>query len=340
MLKVSRYFLVIAAVLMIAQTISADEPQSAAPTLKITNERICPGTISPYQYGQFIEYLCALTPSMFSEKLFDGSFEGVPAYRFAFRKETDRIEQPWYPDGATNRGEFQLDKADPFNGKVSQRIRQKPGDPATLGISQSGMYVKAGEPLRLSLHMRANDIKGPVKAAIWGEGKVYAVAEFSMLSNDWKGWAGTLTPTDSDTHATLTISFRGPGTLWIDRGLADAHPERVRLANRRGRGAEGPAAGHHPLRRQHDRGLRVEGHHRRPGQESAVYDLLGRPRTGQRRAGRVPRALPVGRRRAADLRAVHRQDAQGRRRSGGILQRPRHLADGQAQGRQRTRGPV
>ena len=79
MLKFSRYFLAIGVILATAWSVLADEPQPAAPTLKITNERICPGTISPYQYGQFIEYLCALTPSMFSEKLFDGSFEGVPA---------------------------------------------------------------------------------------------------------------------------------------------------------------------------------------------------------------------------------------------------------------------
>ncbi len=217
MLKFSRYFLAIGVVLLTACSVLADEPQPAAPTVKITNERICPGTISPYQYGQFIEYLCALMPSMFSEKLFDGSFEGVPPYRFAFRKETDRIEQPWYPDGATNRGEYQLDKADPFNGKVSQRIRQKPGDPATLGISQSGMYVKASEPLLLSLHLRADGVQGPVKAAIWGEGKDYATAEFSPVGKDWQRFEATLTPTDSDTRATLTISFRGPGTLWIDR---------------------------------------------------------------------------------------------------------------------------
>ncbi len=40
--------------------------------LRITPERLCQGEISPFQYGQFIEYLCALTPSMFSEQLFDG----------------------------------------------------------------------------------------------------------------------------------------------------------------------------------------------------------------------------------------------------------------------------
>ena len=37
---------------------------------------------------------------MFAEKVFDGSFEGVPPYKFAFRSQTDRVEQPWYPDGA------------------------------------------------------------------------------------------------------------------------------------------------------------------------------------------------------------------------------------------------
>jgi alpha-N-arabinofuranosidase len=216
MLKAPRYLPAIGVLLATACVAFADEPQ-APPTLKITNERICPGTISPYQYGQFIEYLCALTPSMYSEKLCDNSFEGVPPYRFVFRKETDRFERPWYPDGATNRGEYQLDNVHPFNGKVSQRIRQKPGDPATLGISQSGIYVKAGEPLRLSLHLRTSDVQGPVKATIWGEGKVYATAELSPLGRQWQRFEATLTPTDTDTHATLTISFRGPGTLWIDQ---------------------------------------------------------------------------------------------------------------------------
>jgi alpha-L-arabinofuranosidase len=124
---------------------NAPRGDASAPGWTITREPLCPGAISPFQYGQFIEYLCALTPSMFAEKVFDGGFEGVPEYRVAFRKETDRIEQPWVPDGAVHRGAFELDAQNPFNGKVSQRIAQKPGDPCTLGVSQGGKYVKAGE---------------------------------------------------------------------------------------------------------------------------------------------------------------------------------------------------
>jgi alpha-L-arabinofuranosidase len=215
MRQFSRYFVVAGVILTLANSVPAADDSAA--TLKITNERLCSAAISPYQYGQFIEYLCALTPSMYAEKVFDGSFEGVPEYGFEFRRETDRYEKPWYPDGSTNRGEFVRDPDGPYNGKVSMRIRQKPGDPATLGVSQSGMYVKADEPIRLSLYLRADGMQGPVKAALWGEGKTYATAEVSPVGKDWKRFETTLTPNATDNHATLTISFRGPGTLWIDQ---------------------------------------------------------------------------------------------------------------------------
>jgi alpha-L-arabinofuranosidase len=211
-----RCALLSALVFVTAVPVLADGNVEAVPTLKISRDRVCPGEISPFQYGQFIEYLCGLTPSMFAEKVFDGSFEGVPPYKFEFRRAIDRIEQPWYPDGATHRGEFLLDPANPFNGKVSQCIRQKPGDPCTLGISQGGTYVKAGEPLRCSLHLRASDLRNPVRVTLWGNGKTYAAAEFKP-TDQWQRYQATLTPTDTDVNATLTISFRGPGAVWVDQ---------------------------------------------------------------------------------------------------------------------------
>lgn len=196
--------------------LTLEEVDSVVSTLRITRKPLGPGTISPYQYGQFIEYLCGLTLSMFAEKVFDGSFEGVPEYRFVFRKETDRLEQPWYPDGAVHRGEFALDQADPFNGKQSQRIAMKPGDPCTLGISQTGMSVRQGEPLKVSLCLKAQDLGAPVRVALWGEGATYAAAEFRP-GKQWQRYEATVTPSGTDTYATITISFRGPGTLWIDQ---------------------------------------------------------------------------------------------------------------------------
>jgi alpha-N-arabinofuranosidase len=184
-------------------------------TLTVTTQPVSPGTISPHQYGQFIEYLCGLTLSMFAEQVFDGSFEGVPPYRFEFRKETDRLEKPWYPDGAVHRGEFALDPAGAFNGKVAQRITQKPGDPCTLGISQQGKHVRSGEPLRCSLHLRSQGLESPVQVALWGQGKTYA-ASFRP-TRVWQRYEAILEPAGTDLSATLTISFRGPGSLWIDQ---------------------------------------------------------------------------------------------------------------------------
>lgn len=184
--------------------------------LQITPEPLCQGEISPFQYGQFIEYLCALTPSMFSEKLFDGSFEGVPPYGFTFRQETDRLEQPWYPDGAVHRGLYTFDTDAPYNGKRSQRIAMKPGDPATIGISQSGLSVTQNEPLKLSVFLKANEVTSPVHVTIWGEGVTYGEATFEP-SADWQRFTATIVPTGTDHRATCTISFRGPGTLWVDQ---------------------------------------------------------------------------------------------------------------------------
>jgi len=196
--------------------IALEEIDATVSTLTITRQPLCPGTISPFQYGQFIEYLCGLTLSMSAEQVHDGSFEGVPPYGFEFRKETDRIEKPWYPDEAVHRGEYTLDADQPFNGRVAQRITATPGDPCTLGISQGGKYIGRGQPLKCSLHLRSQGLSGAVRVTLWGEGRTYASAEFQP-GPQWQKFEATLTPTESDTNATLTISFRSPGTLWIDQ---------------------------------------------------------------------------------------------------------------------------
>lgn len=196
--------------------IALEEIDATVSTLTITRQPLCPGTISPFQYGQFIEYLCGLTLSMSAEQVHDASFEGVPPYGFEFRKETDRIEKPWYPDEAVHRGQFTLDADRPFNGRVARRITATPGDACTLGISQGGKCVRRDQPLKCSLHLRSQGLSSPVRVTLWGEGQSYANAEFQP-GPQWQKFEATLTPTESDTNATLTISFRSPGTLWIDQ---------------------------------------------------------------------------------------------------------------------------
>jgi hypothetical protein len=86
--------------------IASEQGDPAQSPVVVTREPLQAGRISPYQYGQFIEYLCNVVPSMWADKLWDGSFEGLSPYKVAYLKETDFRERPWYPAGATNRANF------------------------------------------------------------------------------------------------------------------------------------------------------------------------------------------------------------------------------------------
>ena len=109
----------------------------------------------------------------------------------------------------------------------------------------------------------------------------------SSPTRTWQRFEATFTPSDTDTDATLTISFQGPGTLWIDqvslmptetvfgwrRDVAEAlkalKPGIIRFGGSTMRVLTGP-------------------HHRRSGQARPVHDVLGRAGAGQRRPRGVP----------------------------------------------------
>jgi alpha-N-arabinofuranosidase len=183
--------------------------------VKITRTPLVDSEISPYQYGQFVEYLCDLVPSMWAEKLYDGSFEGATPYKVVFRRQTDFKEKPWYPTGAVNRAEYTLDSQNPVSGQVSQRIRVSGGSPCTVGISQDGIALERGKPCRFSCYLRQASIQEPVRVRLHREGEELAACTFQP-SGEWKKFEAKLTPAATSTDATLTILFRGPGTLWLD----------------------------------------------------------------------------------------------------------------------------
>jgi alpha-N-arabinofuranosidase len=183
--------------------------------LRVTRTPLCPGRISPYQYGQFIEYLCDLVPSLWAEKLYDGSFEGLSPYKVAYLKQTDFRERPWYPSGQCNRGIYSLDPSDPFSGKVAQKIEATGDTPCTLGISQDGIAIQKQTPCVFSCFMRRQDGDGAAEVVLHREGVVYATATFQPTA-EWKKYSARLAPSGSDSNATLTIRFHGPGIVWLD----------------------------------------------------------------------------------------------------------------------------
>src|SRR6266850_908385 len=181
----------------------------------VTRQPLVNASINPMQYGQFVEYLCDLVPSMWAERLYNGSFEGLSPYRVAFIKETDFKEKPWYPSGAVNRGHYTLDKQTKVSGEVSQKIEVRGSEPCTLGISQDGIFVQRGKACQFNCWLRATGLKEPVRIKLHREGKIFASCAFSPAS-DWQKFAHRLRPVGDDANATLSLEFRGPGTLWID----------------------------------------------------------------------------------------------------------------------------
>ena len=91
---------------------------------------------------------------MFAEQVFDGSFEGVPALPCRIPQGHGSVGEAVVSGRRGPSRRLRPRPIEAFNGKVSQRITQKPGDPCTLGVSQVGKHVKAGEPLRCSLYLR------------------------------------------------------------------------------------------------------------------------------------------------------------------------------------------
>ena len=192
---------------------AVDSPNSG--TIRVSRDSVCPGEISPLQYGQFVEYLCNLIPSMWAEKLHDGSFEGLSPYKVAYLLEKDNREKPWYPSGSTNRAEYSKDPVNPVSGKVSQKIAVLGHSRATVGISQDDIAVEKGKTCKLSIFLRTHSFQGRVQVRLHEDGEVLASCELDPRSS-WNKHVAELTPSRSSAQATLSISFQGPGTLWLD----------------------------------------------------------------------------------------------------------------------------
>jgi alpha-L-arabinofuranosidase len=181
----------------------------------VTREFLTPARINPFQYGQFIEYLCTLVPGMWAEKLYDGSFEGLSPYKFAYLKETDFREKPWYPTGATNRALHSRDGSSPISGAVCLKIAANEPVPYTGGVAQDGIAVERGLACEFSIYMKQSGLTGSVRVVLHRDGTILATTELTPTS-DWKKYRARLVPSATESNATLAMTFRGPGTLWLD----------------------------------------------------------------------------------------------------------------------------
>jgi len=183
--------------------------------MKITKEPLCPGRIDPMQYGQFIEYLCDLVPSMWAEKLYDGSFEGLSPYKFRFTVETDFKEKPWYPYGQVTRLKVDQDASTFISGSVSKHIQLGDGSPSEAGIAQDGLSLNKGKTCKFSVYVKGAGGGNSMTIRLFHNQNEYGLATLPV-TKEWTKVSTLLTPSATDANATISITFKGTGSFWVD----------------------------------------------------------------------------------------------------------------------------
>ncbi len=192
------------------------ESTTAVEEVEVLPTRLQRRPIDIKQGGQFIEPLCNLLPSMISQQVTSTSFEEESPWKVEFRKAIDKPFHPWYPDGAVQDASYSLDRNNPYNGKISEKI-DLPLPDVWAGISQDGFYLEGGHSYHLRLHIRSEG-SIHVRASLHGDGHVIAgPIDLGQGSTSWRSAGGVLRAASASTNASLTIEFTGPGTLWLDR---------------------------------------------------------------------------------------------------------------------------
>ena len=199
--------------------------EAAAPTrIVVTAKRLTREPISPLIYGNFIELLSDVVPSMWAEKLDVTSFEFLRTPeeqkrrqpRFTFDPKLDPQDRPWYPVGERAHAEWAIDEDRPFNGKAAQRIRLAEAG-SEAGIAQDGIFVEQGRTYRVVGHFRQQHLAGPVYAELRKKETVLARQPIGTIGPDWARRQVELRPTATASDATFVLAITTPGTVWIDR---------------------------------------------------------------------------------------------------------------------------
>jgi alpha-L-arabinofuranosidase len=214
-MKTTLSALLIAGVLATAVARSSAEPPKA--TVTVSSRPLHAGRVSPRLFGNFMELLDDLVPSMWAEMLNDRSFEGVtPRANWA------------YGDGALNVCDREWDKNDtwtydtvhPFNGARSVRLNSTHRQPALL--AQSGLAVKTGAAYAFAGYIRADNssLAATVRLKVQlpnGSWMTLASAKLPRLSQEWRKYSLALLSDGQSDRVVFEMHVEGQGSLWADK---------------------------------------------------------------------------------------------------------------------------
>jgi alpha-L-arabinofuranosidase len=186
-------------------------------------------TISPQLYGHFVEFMFeGIKFGLHAELLKNRGFEeaanvaGLPRYweREPNDRNDDRETTFGWDDAVALTPHPTPFPADPSAHSLRLQIRARYDGPR--GVRQERIPVRRGVAYTASFWLRTADYDGTVTVALGQDqegGRTYASAAIATVATDdgWHQHTVTLTPTQADPLAKLSILFDGKGRLWLDQ---------------------------------------------------------------------------------------------------------------------------
>ena len=208
--------------------------------IRLSSQALYGESISPLIYGQFIEFINDLIPSMWADRLQDRSFAGFLQPHWLRRRSEEWSAPRWtafvcgQPRHATRpesldaletpavTAVLNYDGWQPFVGKRSARaeVRGETDKPFLAGIRQDNIPVRKGEELhfqgwvQVSAPCEVRVLLGRDETAFFDP---YAALSLQVPPGGWRKIAGTLIPCASDDAASLAIALTQPGDLRLGK---------------------------------------------------------------------------------------------------------------------------
>jgi alpha-L-arabinofuranosidase len=209
--------------------------------ITVTSEPLYAEAISPFIYGDFVEFVNDLIPGMWAEKVRDRCFEGLLQPRM-LHKEEDWTRPCWEPfaSGSTSfrtwpdrpvdfeislpEVRFTLDKERPYVGTRSARVGvgTAPGRPVLGGIIQHGISVRRDQDLRFTVALRVREPERTIVHALLGRQygaffREYARLSFADVGGEWELRQGIMRSAADDDAASLVLCVDASGGFWADK---------------------------------------------------------------------------------------------------------------------------
>lgn len=184
------------------------------------------GRISPILYGQFDEFMFegvkgGLHAELIRDRRFDEHPNAMGLPRYWEREPDDRNDDPalhfrwddsvFYPAAA----DFQTERVE-----HSLRVDVSSNDGQRRGIRQGGIPVQQGIPYHGYLWLKTRGFSGEISVALEADqtgAEAYAQARIRNISDAWRKYEFTLTPSKSDPLAKFVVLFQGRGRMWLDQ---------------------------------------------------------------------------------------------------------------------------